>query len=194
MSTELMSLSSLEGLREKLRARMSDLIVDLIPKDKLEELTAVGLDEFINGPRAYRYVSTAEYLSSTDPRNTTGKDGYVSFLKELPAPMKNNQPYIVSEDPNTLPGIIASVLCETAKEAVVARLKTANAATGYYERLGYGGVFSFGPNPGQDVSPNEMIDNAVAQMLKESGPKYLEYFINSVVRNMFAGMMSQARY
>lgn len=194
MSTDLLNLSSLDSLREKLRARMSGLIIDLIPEDKLDELTSIGLDEFINGPRAYRFQTSTEYLLSDDPRNTTGKDGFVSFLKELPAPMKNNQPYIVAQDPNTLPGIIASIMRDIAKEMVTKRLETARTASGHYENMGFGGAFAFGPGPGEKLTPNEMIDKAVAEMIKEAGPKYLEYFINSVVRNMFLGMMNQNRY
>lgn len=194
MSTDLLNLSSLDSLREKLRARMSGLIIDLIPEDKLDELTSIGLDEFINGPRAYRFQTSTEYLLSDDPRNTTGKDGYVAVTRELSTPMKNNQPYVVSEDPNTLPGIIAAVMRDAAKEMVTKRLETAKTAGGHYESMGHGGVFAFGPGPGEQLTPNEMIDKAVAEMIKEAGPKYLEYFINSVVRNMFLGMMSQNRY
>lgn len=110
------------ALQSKLNASMKAAIIEMIPEEKYNELTEACFDEFLNGPRAYRFETIEVYLSADDPRNTTGKSGNVRITTELFHPMKKNEKYIINDDPNTLPGMVMQILREEAtkmtKEAI----------------------------------------------------------------------------
>ena len=102
------------ALKEKLNTSMKAAIIEMIPEEKYNELIEACFDEFMNGPRAYRFKNDTVYMDKDDARNPTGKAGYVTVVTELITPMKNNEKYFVNDDPNTLPGMLMKLLREEA--------------------------------------------------------------------------------
>lgn len=99
------------AVREKLSERLKTGFIELIPQEIFDKMTDMAIDEFVNGPRNKRFKMSSEYMDSNDPRNTTGKYGYVTI--EVPV-----ADYSPISDPKTLPGMIYLELVERAKKSV----------------------------------------------------------------------------
>jgi hypothetical protein len=105
-----------QAIREKLASNMRTGFVELVPQEVFDKMTDLAIDEFVNGPRSKRFKANSLYLGPEDPRNTTGKHGYVT----VEVPIADYNPVA---DKTTLPGMIFEEISNKAKENIAETLK-----------------------------------------------------------------------
>ena len=100
-------------LRDRLQEKIRASFVDLIPEEAFNSMVDAATEEFLKGPRRYRFKTSHEWLPASDPRNTSGSSGYQTI--EVP---HTDEKYNVYADVNTLPGMIYAELVTKAREGL----------------------------------------------------------------------------
>lgn len=182
------------NLQQKVLDKLRNDFVDLLPAAQLDALTSSCLDEFLNGPRAYRFTMERIRLEADDPRNPDDMAGYHTVQVERPVPMKDGQPYIVGNDTNTLPGMLTYMLKQLAHAQCIKHLGLSFSKDG--TTIDYNASINTGTPGGQIDFPNHL-NTAVKEWLDANTTALVSsmfgQLIHTAVNTAFHNMRSAPR-
>ena len=176
------------SLQQKVFDKLRKDFVELLPEEQLTTLTNGCLDEFLNGPRAYRYAMEHTWLEASDARNPTGKSGSYFVQVERPVPQKEGRPYIVTEDPATLPGMLTYMLRQIAQVKCVEQLGLAFGKDG--KTIDYNNSLSL---PGGQIDFPKELNTAVKDWLDANVNTLISGLFGTIIHNAMNGALMNIR-
>ncbi len=113
-----------DTLRERLMDKMKAAFIDAIPAAKMDAIMESAFDEFLNGPWIYRFKKMEKTIYSYDEGydKTPGAENVRRWNEPINPPTipdsygRPATAYVVTQDKNTLPGMIYAMILEYATE------------------------------------------------------------------------------